>query len=145
MASSSRSSEGAGDPIEVEAVTVEEGSRDRRTSEQRGKLGVAPAAGIQAHKKISRVSWGRLQKAISQGSRAPIDRVCSQPHPRPRRRQRRSECGENSLITVVLPYGKGYGNKAGFGKKGICTIKLIFWPPHARTHSVARTQTAQCG
>ena len=53
MASSSRSSEGAGDPIEVEAVTVEEGSRDRRTSEQRGKLGVAPAAGIQARKKQS--------------------------------------------------------------------------------------------
>ena len=53
MASSSRSSEGVGDPIEVEAVTVEEGSRDRRTSEQRGKLGVAPAAGIQARKKQS--------------------------------------------------------------------------------------------
>jgi hypothetical protein len=61
MASSSRSSEGAGDPIEVEAVTVEEGSRDRRTSEQRGKLGVAPAAGIQAHKKKQSV-MGALAK-----------------------------------------------------------------------------------
>lgn len=49
MASSSRSSDGAGNPISEEAVTVEE--QDRRTSEQRGKLGVAPAAGYQARKK----------------------------------------------------------------------------------------------
>ena len=75
MASSSRSSDVAGNPISQEAVTVQEEAR--RTSEQRGKLGVAPAAGHQARKKKQSIATSLAKGDLKEIGRQSMEFVRS--------------------------------------------------------------------